>query len=161
VREYNDVNNAGAQTRTPGAAGQITGSGGYGELYVWLGPELNVDRPGLYQTPHWRGYQTPPAASWAVMLAAKYEHLGFDVSALPQATNASGKAVADAAVGHYALDTFELGANFWYTRHSRVMANYILNYVGAGDTPASTALTKNLFYKTSEHELLFRWAVSL
>lgn len=161
LREYADVNAAGTVSRTSGAAATLSGHGAYGEVYVWLGQDVNVDRPGLYQVPHWHGYVPAPAPAWAVMLAAKYEHVAFDIDALPQATNAAGNLVADAANGHYALDTFELGASLWYTRHTRVMANYVLNYIGAGDSQASSLLKKNLFYRTSEHEILFRWAASL
>jgi len=159
-REYNDVSSAGTVTRATGAAGNLSGSGGYVEVYGWLGREISVDRPGVYQIPHWRGYQPPPPPGWALMFAAKYEHLGFDVTRLPQTTNASGKVVADAAVGHYALDVLELGASLYYTRHARFSINYVLNYIGGGDGQPSTALGKNLFFRTAEHELLLRWAVS-
>lgn len=160
VKQYNDVNNAGSITRTEGAEGKLTGSGGYLEAYVWLGQSLNVDKPGLYQVPHWKGYQSPPDPSWAVMLAAKYEHVGFDVQNLPQTISATtGTAANDAALGHYALDVLELGGSLWYTRHARFMMNYVANHIGDGG--ASSALRSNLFYDEWEHELLLRWAASL
>lgn len=162
LAQYNDINAAGVLTRAAGQNGKLTGSGGYGEAYVWLGNQVNVDRPGLYQVPHWRRYQEPPLPDWAVMLAVKYEHVGFDIDGLPSTISATtGRAVSDAAGGHYALDVFELGGSLWYTRHSRLMANYVLNFIGAGGEAAPSALAKNPFYKRSEHELLFRWAVSL
>jgi hypothetical protein len=96
------------------------------------------------------------------MLACKYEHLAFDVNGLPATLQSSGMSGANSVVGRYVQDVFELGANFWVTRHSRLMANYVLNYIGAGDSSqAAAALQKNLFFKKPEHELLFRLAVSL
>jgi hypothetical protein len=161
VREYNDVGAAGVVTRTPGQTATIKGTGGYGEVYVWLGHDVNVDRPGLYQPPHWRGYEEPPSPSWAVMLAAKYEHVALRLDGLAGTVNPTGTAVPNPAAGRYALDVYELGANFWYTRHVRFSVNYLLNYLGAGDGSGATNLTKNLFYRKAKHELLLRWAVSL
>jgi hypothetical protein len=157
IQQYDDVNAAGIPSRSAGPQGTLTGSGGYGEIYVWLGHDVNVDRPGLYQPPHWRGYVPPPLPTWAVMLAAKYEHVGFDVDGLSTA----GSSTPNPAVGHYALDVFELGANAWYTRHARFSINYVLNHLGAGDGVAPTVLSKNFYYKKSEHELVLRWAASL
>jgi phosphate-selective porin len=155
LREYQDTSNLGSTTRVRGARGKFVGSGGYAEVYAWLGGDVHADHPGLYSSPHWKGYKPTPPVAWAVLLAAKYEHIGFDVENLPAETSASGKAVADAGVGHYGLNVYELGASLWYTRHSRIAANYVLNYLGA--TPVKT---KNVFYKKSENELLFRWAVN-
>jgi phosphate-selective porin len=155
INEYNDT----TAGRTPGAPGALRGSGGYAELYVWLGQHVNVDHPGLYQTPHWSGYKKPGPPTVGVMLAAKYEHVGFDVDGLPTTTQ-RGKQVADAGGGSYSLDVFELGASLWMTRHSRLMANYVLNYIGAADNAAPNE-QKNLFFRTNDHELLFRLAMSL
>jgi hypothetical protein len=161
VREYNDVNpGTGNLTRSRGPQGRFRGDAAYGEVYVWIGGDVNTDKPGLYANPHWRGYVPPPPPRWAVMLAAKYEHLEFDVTGLD--TVVSGKVVRDPASGEYALDVFELGGSLWVTRHSRFMANYLYNYIGAGRRrDASANETKNLFFQTGEHELLFRLAFSL
>ncbi len=156
LNEYNDT----TVGRTPGAEGTLTGSGGYVEAYVWLGQKVNVDHPGLYQTPHWNGYKKPGPAKIGVMLAAKYEHVGFDVDVLPAATTGAKKPVADGGVGSYSLDVFELGATLWVTRHHRIMANYVLNYVGGADNPSPNE-QKNVVYRKNDHELLFRFAVSL
>jgi hypothetical protein len=155
VSEYSDTN-AG---RTPGAPGTFTGSGGYAEVYAWLGQLVNVDKPGLYQTPHWNGYRKPGPPTVGVMLAAKYEHVGFDVRGLAPAMQ-GGKVITDAAVGAYSLDVFELGGSLWFTRHSRFIANYVLNYIGNTEN-AAPAEQKNLFFRKTDHELLFRLAVSL
>jgi hypothetical protein len=158
LRQYNDVNpGTGNLKRTRGAAGTLTGWGAYAEIYgwVWLSGVVNPSRPGYYDIPHWGGYRPPLEPHWGLMLAAKYEHVELDVGVPP-----SGNAAADPAAGHYALDTFELGANLWLTRFSRLTANYVLNYVGAGSGSAAQETT-NLFFKGFEHELLFRLQVSL
>jgi hypothetical protein len=158
LSEYEDVNPGnGNVKRTVGESGNLSGYGAYGEVYGWIGGPVNVERPGLYQPPHWRGYEPPPPPRWAVMLAAKVEHVAFDVSGFSEAT-----ALPNPAVGHYSLDVLELGGSLWYTRNARVMANYLVNYIGAGDAAtAAPAEKKNIFFKKAEHELLFRLQVSL
>jgi phosphate-selective porin len=150
VGEYNDVNPGnGNLTRYFSSNGRLEGWGSYVELYGWIHGDINVDRPGLYQVPHWNGYITPKSPLWALMLAAKYEHVELDVTGLP---------ANDPALGHYSLDVFELGGNLWLTRHSRLMANYVMNYLDGN----ATNFTKNIYAKGHyDHELLFRLAVSL
>ncbi len=157
LHEYADVAVNGSVTRSDGPFAHLDGWGAYVEAYAWIGGDVNADRPGLYSLPHWNGYIRPKPPQWAVMLAARYEHLEFDVTNLPQPGPKP-----DPATGHYALDTVELGASFWVTRHSRLMANYLANYIGAGD-PAQAAANekKNLFFQQFEHELLFRLQVNL
>jgi hypothetical protein len=153
VRQYDDVNPGnGNFVRSTGQPGHIDGWGAYVELYAWVGGDVNPDRPGLYSIPHWIGYVPPKRPQWALQFAAKYEHVEFDLSQL----------VPTAIAGHWGLDTFSVGANFWVTRHARIMANYNLNYVGLGDpTLAAPAEKKNLFFQKFEHELLFRLQVNL
>jgi hypothetical protein len=151
LRRYDDVNPGnGNLKRTSGTAGNLKGWAAYGEAYAWIGRPPNVDKPGLYQTPHWNGYVPPKPPRWAVMLAARYEHVSFGVSGLN-----------DVAGGRYTLDSLSLGTSLWVTRHSRLMANYVLNYLGSGEGPAAINETKNLYYQRLEHEVLFRLAVSL
>jgi hypothetical protein len=154
VREYLDVNDgAGNLKRTAGSAGNLAGWGAYVEGYVWIGGPLSVDLPGLYQVPHWSGYVPPPAPRWALMLAVKYEHVEQDLTGLK---------AKDPWLGKLALDTFSLGANFWVTRHTRFIADYVMNYVGNIDAPtAAVAFSKNYFFKKIDNELLFRLDVHL
>src|SRR5581483_3510844 len=84
VREYDDVNPGnGNLTRTPGGAGNATGWAAYVEAYAWIGGNVNADKPGLYQIPHWNGYIPPPPPQWALQLAARYEHLELAVGLPP------------------------------------------------------------------------------
>jgi hypothetical protein len=154
IREYDDVNPGnGNLTRTAAVTGSLAGWGTYVEAYAWIGGPIEVDKPGLYSLPHWTGYRPPPAPRWALQLAAKYEHVEWNVS---------GLAAKDPAVGRYALDVFELGANLWVTRHARLMINYLYNYVGNFDAKlAAVQLQKNLYFKNAEQELLLRLDVHL
>ena len=66
-----------------------------------------------------------------------------------------------------------MAANLWWSRHFRFSANYLVNYLDGdmpliqGDTripvPASAAVPQPTipFYRTAEHELLFRAAIAL
>jgi hypothetical protein len=156
IREYLDINdNSGNLKRTLGSSGNLEGLGGYVEAYAWIGGPLSVDLPGLYQVPHWSGYVPPPVPRWALMLAARYEHVEQNITGL------SAK-MRDPWQGKMALDTFAAGANFWVTRHTRLMANYVMNYVGNIDIPtAAMAFSKSYFFKKFDNELLFRLDVHL
>lgn len=153
LREYNDANPGnGNLTRTRANAGLLDGWGGYAEVYAWLGGNADTDFPGVSRMPHWSGYQAPQPAAWSVMVAAKYEHVQFDVT---------GLAAGDPAVGQYALDVVEVGATLWLTRHARFMVNYVANYIGGNLANPASLETKNIFYHYSDHELLARFAVQL
>lgn len=155
LRQYNDA----AGTRTAGAPGHLDGWGGYVEAWAWVWHKVDISRWGYYDTPHWGGYRAPrPTALWGLFLAAKWEHIEFAITDLPTGNGGA----PDPAGGHFALDAFELGANLWFSRHARLTANYILNYVGAGDPREASSLEKkNLFFQQYEHELLFRLQVSI
>jgi hypothetical protein len=154
IREYLDVNDgSGNLKRSAGRRGNLDGWGTYVEIYAWIGGPLSVDLPGLYQVPHWSGYVPPPVPRWALMFAAKYEHVGQEITGLP---------AGDPWLGKLALDTFAAGANFWVTRHTRFMVDYAMNYVGNIDTAAAAvAFTKNFFFKRVDNELIFRIDVHL
>ena len=155
VRRYDDTTAA----RTAGPRGFLDGYGGYAEVYAWIGGPLEVDHPGLYTVPHWKGYSPPPLPRWALQLALRYEHNELAIIDLPP--TATTHAAYDPAQGHYQLDTLLAGTNFWVTRNARLMANYGFNYVGGGDSHAASVLIeKNLFFHRYEHELLFRLQIN-
>jgi hypothetical protein len=155
LREYDDVAAAnGTLSRSIGAGGgfaHLDGWGTYVEAYAWIGHDVEIDKVGYPREPHWRGYTPPNKPTWAVQFVAKYEKTSWDI------TNTTGP-----EAGHYALDTFGLGTNLWFTKHARVMANYFLNYIGAGDPSlAAPNQKKNIFFQSFEHELLFRLQVNI
>jgi hypothetical protein len=155
IRRYDDT----TAGRVAGPRGFLNSYGGYVEAYAWIGGPLEVDHPGLYQVPHWKGYVPPPLPRWAVQLALRYEH--SELAIIDLAPTATAKAAYDPAQGRYQLDTLLAGASFWVTRNARLMANYGLNYVGGGEARAASALVeKNLFFHKYEHELLFRLQIN-
>jgi hypothetical protein len=79
------------------------------------------------------------------------------VTGLPTQTDATGAISPDPGQGHYQIDVFELGVNAWATKHVRITANYVFNYID-GD---SANVKRNFYYQRGEHELLFRLAIAL
>jgi hypothetical protein len=149
-----DVTNPSGATpvreRTNGA--RFDGLGYYIEAYAWLlGDSHFVPAPGLESAPR-RG-TAPEAPRLALMIAARYEHVGFDVTGLPLRAGMT----PDIAQGHYQADVFALGLNFWATAHVRVSGNYVLNYLD-GD---ALRMKRNLFFEHPEHELMFRLQAAL
>ena len=147
IEQYDDANTVNATlVRTMAGGGRLSGYGYYIEAFAWILGDVNfMDTPGLEPAPHIRTFRETPAPTWALMLAAKYDHVNFDVTGLPAQTDGT----ANPGAGSYRIDAFEFGANAWLTRHIRLTSNYIMNYIG-GD---AVNVTKNLFYHKPEHEL--------
>ncbi len=154
-------------TRTLDANAHLDALGYYIEAFAWiLGDDEFLEAPGLEAFPRLRGpsHGTDARAAepaWALMAVARYEHLAFDVTGLPPQSNADANGnlmlVRDPAEGRITLDVLALGVNAWATRHVRLSANYLINYLN-GDTPR---IKHNVFFQRPEHELMFRLAVSL
>jgi hypothetical protein len=161
IAQYNDTNPAAASlARTAGKRGAtLDGLGYYVELYGWiLGDVGFLETPGLEAAPRIKRFAAAREPRWGLQLLAKYEHIGFDVKGLPQgAPDAMGNPTKDPAEGSYELHAFELGVNAWATKHVRVTANYVLNYMD-GD---AANMKKNFYYQKYEHELLFRLGIAL
>jgi len=126
VNQYNDSNPAFRRrwcARWTGR-GHLDGYGYYIEAFAWV-LERRYDR-----NPGHRGGATHTAvcafvrSQWGLMLAAKYDHVKFDVTGLP---TAAGGAL-DPAQGSYRVDAFELGAMVGSTNNIRVTGNYVMNY---------------------------------
>jgi hypothetical protein len=143
----------------PKEGGKLDGYGWYLEGWAWiLGDSSFIETPGLESAPRIKKFAAAKEPKWGLRALARYEHVGFDITGLPGITDAmTGTTAADPAIGNYQLHTFSLGFDAWATKHVRISANYHLNYID-GDAPL---VTKNFFYKRTEHELLFRLAVNL
>ena len=153
--QYDDTNPAGATIiRTLSGGGRLSGYGYYIEVFAWiLGDGNFLDPPGLEPATHIKTFRETPIPKWALMLAAKYDHVNFDVTGLP----AQADGTANPGAGGYKIDAFEFGVNAWMMRHIRLTANYVMNYIG-GD---AVNVTKNAFYLRAEHELLFRVGLAI
>jgi phosphate-selective porin len=161
LAEYNDTAPGGllkrpARLRT----GELEGIGYYIEAYGWLIGDSSFmgSSLGLEDAPRYKKFTPAPEPRWGLMVAAKYEHIGFNVRNLSGTTDpVTATTVADPAEGRYALDVFELGLNAWGTKHVRLSANYVMNYL-SGD---ATNMKKNYYFEKFEHELLFRVGIAL
>ena len=139
-----------------GGAANLNGFGYYLEAYGWiLGDTSYLETPGIEAMPRLR-HAPAPEPRWGLMVAARYEHLEFNVIPLKN-LDANNVPIVDPAEGRYSVDTFELGVNAWASKHVRLTANYLINYIDGN----SQLVKKNLFYQNAEHELLFRVAIAL
>ena len=161
LAQYNDANtvNATLVRSTATNLGKLDGYGYYVELYGWiLGDVSFIETPGIEAAPRIKKFAAAKEPKWGLQVTAKYEHVGFTVSGLPAgAPDMMGNATKDPAEGYYQVHAFELGLNAWATKHVRLTANYVMNYID-GD---STQVKKNFFYQRAEHELLCRIGVNL
>ena len=149
ISQYNDVTPA-APTRDATAPGaKLEGTATYVEAYYWiLGDRDMIEPPGLEPIPRLKAFKSSADPKWGLQVLAKYEHLSFDVSGLPD---------KDPAQGNVNVNAIELGLNGWLTKHVRLTANYVMNYID-GDT---ASVKKNFYFQKAEHELLFRAGINL
>jgi phosphate-selective porin len=162
LAQYSDSVNATAAALKRGGGQRGASLDGYGyylELYYWILGDANfLETPGLETAPRIKRFAVAKEPTWGLMVAAKYDHVGFDVSGLPKTPDAMGNAtVPDKAEGNYSVDAFELGVNAWATKHVRITGNYVLNYID-GTAPN---IKSNLYWQKFEHELLFRLGIAL
>jgi hypothetical protein len=163
LAQYNDTS-ATSKRLAPAAFGQLEGIGWYLELFAWvLGDTSFIETPGLELMPHVKKWAPQKEPKWGLMVAAKVEHLDFDVKSLAPPGGVA-LAAGDPAVGNYTVDALELGVNGWATKHIRLTFNYVANFIGGFEGKSTTDaknLTTNLFYGKIDHELLFRIGVNL
>jgi phosphate-selective porin OprO and OprP len=146
----NDVSKPDKQT--PGGAATFKGYSTYGEAWCWLlGDDRIIGAPGLQLPPRLKKFGTTAPRS-GLMLAARVEYLNETVT---EAADTAALMLGDKVAGRTKVTSFELGANFWYSKRWRTTFNYVLNHFG-GDSPTVQALKSK-----QEHELLFRLAVAL
>ncbi len=159
IAQYDDTNPTVAKLVRSGplTGGTLDGSALYLEAYAWILGDMHfIETPGIEPMPRVRQLLVPKP-KWALMVAAKYERVSFDVGGLPLVAAAPGGATTNPAQGHYQVDAFELGLNAWATKHVRITGNYILNRIDG----TSSQIKGNYFFNRNEHELLLRLGVNL
>jgi hypothetical protein len=153
LAQYNDSGSPSLKRSAPIRGGKLEGYSTYLELYGWILGDVNfLDTPGLEPLPKMKKFTWAQEPKWGLMLALKYEYTRFSVSGLPM-----GMGAPDPAQGSYQVQTFEAGLNAWGTKHVRLTANYLFNYID-GD---AANVRGNPFRQKYEHELLFRLGVAL
>jgi hypothetical protein len=146
----NDVTKPDKQTA--GGAATLKGYSTYGEAWFWvLGDDRIIGAPGLQLPPRLKKFGTTAPRS-GLMLAARVEYLNETVT---EAADTAALMLGDKVAGRTKVTSFELGANYWYSKRYRTTFNYVLNHFG-GDAPFVQALKSK-----QEHELLFRLAIAL
>ena len=147
------------------------GTAFYAQMWYWiLGSPAILPTPGQEIPLRWAGYRKGKEA-WPIGLyiSARYERL-----ILHQDDTMSPTALPDeqkVAVGSMSVDSFGVAINAWFTRHMRFSVNYLLNYLDGDlkldDGSVRLPMPNNLgqptltYYRTAEHELLFRAAIGL
>jgi hypothetical protein len=136
----------------PGSPTTIAGTSVYGEAWVWIvGDDKIIGAPGLQLPTRLKAFGTK-APRPGLMLAVRLEHLDESVT---EAADTAALKLGDKELGHTQVTSFELGANFWYSKRFRATANYLYNHF-AGNAPFVTALKSK-----REQEFLFRLAIAL
>lgn len=156
-------------------AGNInrTGTSFYMQAWYWIvGSSDMLPTPGRETPQRWHGYHKGKEQfPLGVYVTARYERL----SLRQEEADSSGTLLDTQRVGlgNLTVDSFGAAVNVWWSRHFRFSANYLVNYLDGdmplvqGDTripvPASAAVPQPTipFYRTAEHELLFRAAIAL
>lgn len=155
-------------------AGNVNRSGTsfYFQMWYWiLGSSAMLPTPGQEIPQHWIGYRKGKEPfPIGLYVTARYERL-----VLRQAEVVEGPLRLEepqrVTLGNLSVDSFAAALNLWMTRHVRFSANYLMNYLD-GDMPVIQGGTRiptggplmqptYPFYRTPEHELLFRAAVGL
>ena len=152
--QHLEADNATTQNAlAPLSAGELKGWSMYGEAWFWIvGDDTILPQAGLELQPRLKKFETK-APRHGVMLAARYEHLDENITfdnAVP----------SNSVAGTRIINSFEFGANYWYSKRYRATFNYVLNHFD-GDSSGIAKVESNIGGHHTEHEFLFRMAIAL
>jgi phosphate-selective porin len=148
------------------------GTSFYLQMWYWiLGSPTMLPTPGQEIPQRWAGFKKGKENfPIGLYVSARYERMFVEHDEIVQ----EGRSLSDeqrGILGHVSVDSFGAAVNLWLTRHVRFSANYFLNYLdgnmpviqGMVRFPPAGALMQPTypFYRTAEHELLFRAALAL
>jgi hypothetical protein len=150
-----------------------TGTSFYMQAWYWIlgGPSI-LPTPGIETPIRWQGYRKDKEQfPLGVYVTARYERLTMHQD--ESDPTPSLQDVQRAGLGTVTVDSFGMAVNVWWSRHFRFSANYLVNYLD-GDMPLVQGTTRipvpatgNLpqptspYYRTTEHEILFRAGIAL
>jgi hypothetical protein len=150
-----------------------TGTSFYMQAWYWIlgGPEI-LPTPGQEIPPRWQGYRKGKESfPIGLYVSARYERLVLRQD--ESDPTPSLQDVQRVGLGSMSVDSFGLALSLWWSRHFRFSTNYLINYLD-GDMPlvqgniripvpatANTPQPTIPYYRTAEHELLFRAAIAL
>ncbi len=155
--DIDDVSAAAMGKLTPLSNAQLRGFSAYGELWWWaIGDDTIIGRPGLQLPPRWKAFGVEPPKH-GLMFAMRVERLDAHItSSTPSGIPSVGR---DSTLGGTAVTSFELGANYWYSKRFRATLNYVHNRFDGGSQGVKNAIAKNA--GAGEDELLARVAIAL
>lgn len=137
--------------------GNLVGTSFYVQAWWYIfGSDNVVPRPGLQIPPRMKPYVQELMPQHALQVVARYERYRVDYS-----NDGSLPASADPAVGSYGVDIFELGVNYWATKHLRFTLNYALNHLSGSAGQLAGASGRPIPGSDYLHELLLRVAIAL
>ena len=142
------------------------------QFWYWiLGSSGMLPTPGQEIPTRWNGFRRgKEPMPIGLYVSARYER-----TILHQEDAGNPALVLDdtsrVALGTMTVDSLGVALNLWWTRHLRLSANYFMNYLdgdmvlvtGATNIPTAGPLMQPTrpYYRTPEHELLFRAAIAL
>ena len=152
-----------------------TGTAYYVQAWYWiLGNSQMLPTPGQEIPIRWQGFRKDKQHfPIGLYVTARYERVVLNQKEAPDPSRPD-LMLSDAqrvTLGTVTFDSFGLGANLWISRHFRFSANYFINYLD-GDMPLVTGTVRfppagplmqptYPYYRTAQHELLFRAAIAL
>ncbi len=129
-----------------GSNGRYSAKGLYVEVGYWLFGGRGVIGPNGVQAPAHLNLSKAAPTECALEVVAKVESAQADISL-------KGSSLTTIP-GHYEVNAFQIGLNYWATKHLRLSGDYAFyNFGGQSTTPDKGV--------TQENELLFRAAVAL
>ena len=148
------------------------GTSFYFQMWYWiLGSPTMLPTPGQEIPVRWTGYRKGKEQfPIGLYVSARYERLFIQNDEVVE----EGLKLTDeqrTILGTMSVDSFGVALNLWLSRHVRFSANYFMNYLdgdmpvvqGGVRFPPGGALMQPTypFYRTAEHELLFRAAFAM
>jgi hypothetical protein len=142
-----------AGSNTEAATGLLDGWSVYGEVWGWIvGDDTILPAPGLESVSRLKHFETK-APRHGVMVAARVERLKETI------TLNDTVASDNVSKGHN-VTSFELGANYWYSKRYRASFNYVINWFD-GDAKQIDSLKTATVGGKADHEFLFRLGIAL
>jgi phosphate-selective porin len=145
-------------------SGLFSGYGGYLQLSAWLlgTPRINGNPGGVYgvtKLPDGLGAQAP----YALQLVARAEVMRMNYDANKTAGDEGGRSATSTNID---VNAYQLGLNYWATRHIRLSAEYSL-YQFLGDASSNQAVAPGVKSEKADasantlHELSFRVGLAI
>ena len=145
---------SGAGTILGGA--NLKGWSTYVQGWVWLLGDDRIigDQQGIEPWPRFKTFGVKPIQD-GVMLAFRFERLDEDLTEEADAAALSAMSSTPSAVGKTKVTVYEVGVNYWHSKHFRATFNYVFNHFDGTTGQIKGLATSN------EQEFLARIAIAI